>query len=98
MVPHATEHDALDFEDNGSELDLNDYSRSYKPQLRQQESDESSSSLLLSDSDDSNNSGRRARRRNGDLEIKPEIDTGEVSDSCFSFRKLWKYTGPGKEN
>jgi natural resistance-associated macrophage protein len=30
-----------------------------------------------------------------DLEIKPEIDTGSVSDSCFSFKKLWKYTGPG---
>lgn len=30
-----------------------------------------------------------------DLEIKPEIDTGTVSESCFSFKKLWKYTGPG---
>ncbi|KAI8988870.1 natural resistance-associated macrophage protein-domain-containing protein [Pilobolus umbonatus] len=29
------------------------------------------------------------------LEIKPEIDTGTVSDDCFSFRKLWKYMGPG---
>ncbi|KAG2223121.1 hypothetical protein INT45_005677 [Circinella minor] len=97
MVPHATEHDTLDFDDNESELDLlNDYGRSYKPQQLQQ-SDESSSSLLLSDVDDNNNNnnGRRPRRRNTDLEIKPEIDTGEVSDSCFSFKKLWKYTGPG---
>jgi natural resistance-associated macrophage protein len=31
-----------------------------------------------------------------DLEIKPEIDTGTVSESCFSFKKLWKYMGPGK--
>jgi natural resistance-associated macrophage protein len=30
-----------------------------------------------------------------DLEIKPEIDTGSVSESCFSFKKLWKYMGPG---
>lgn len=30
-----------------------------------------------------------------DLEIKPEIDTGNVSESCFSFKKLWKYMGPG---
>ncbi|KAF7729633.1 hypothetical protein EC973_004006 [Apophysomyces ossiformis] len=30
-----------------------------------------------------------------DLDIKPEIDTGKVSQSCFSFKKLWKYTGPG---
>ncbi|KAI8381421.1 natural resistance-associated macrophage protein-domain-containing protein [Radiomyces spectabilis] len=30
-----------------------------------------------------------------DLEIKPEIDTGDVSDACFSFKKLWKYAGPG---
>ncbi|KAI8990991.1 natural resistance-associated macrophage protein-domain-containing protein [Mycotypha africana] len=29
-----------------------------------------------------------------DLDIKPEIDTGQVSDSWFSFKKLWKYTGP----
>lgn len=33
-----------------------------------------------------------------DLEIKPEIDTGTVSESCFSFKKLWKYMGPGKNN
>lgn len=31
-----------------------------------------------------------------DLDIKPEIDTGRVSESCFSFKKLWKYMGPGK--
>lgn len=31
-----------------------------------------------------------------ELDIKPEVDTGTVSESCFSFRKLWKYTGPGK--
>ncbi|GAA5800892.1 hypothetical protein HPULCUR_006331 [Helicostylum pulchrum] len=30
-----------------------------------------------------------------ELDIKPEVDTGTVSESCFSFRKLWKYTGPG---
>lgn len=37
------------------------------------------------------------RRRPADgHEFKPEIDTGEVSDSCFSWRKLWKYTGPGR--
>ncbi|KAI7903370.1 natural resistance-associated macrophage protein-domain-containing protein [Cokeromyces recurvatus] len=30
-----------------------------------------------------------------DLEIKPEVDTGRVSESCFSFKKLWKYMGPG---
>ncbi|KAI8064838.1 natural resistance-associated macrophage protein-domain-containing protein [Gilbertella persicaria] len=30
-----------------------------------------------------------------DLEIKPEIDTGAVSKSMFSFKKLWKYMGPG---
>ena len=31
-----------------------------------------------------------------DLDIKPEIDTGRVSESCFSFKKLWKYMGPGE--
>jgi hypothetical protein len=31
-----------------------------------------------------------------DLEIKPEVDTGRVSESCFSFKKLWTYMGPGK--
>jgi natural resistance-associated macrophage protein len=30
-----------------------------------------------------------------ELEIKPEVDTGAVSDEWFSFKKLWKYTGPG---
>ncbi|KAI9274443.1 hypothetical protein BDA99DRAFT_497490 [Phascolomyces articulosus] len=94
MVPHATEnaHDALDFDDNESELGfMNEFAYSYKPQQRDSSSDDSSS-LLLSESDDN---GRGARRRNTDLEIKPEIDTGDVSNSCFSFRKLWKYTGPG---
>ncbi|CDH49004.1 natural resistance-associated macrophageprotein [Lichtheimia corymbifera JMRC:FSU:9682] len=45
----------------------------------------------------STGSGDNVRRRQttNDLEFKPEIDTGDVSDSCFSFRKLWKYTGPG---
>ena len=27
--------------------------------------------------------------------IEAEIDTGEVEDA-FSWRKLWKYTGPGE--
>ncbi|KAI7870444.1 hypothetical protein BDF14DRAFT_93958 [Spinellus fusiger] len=31
----------------------------------------------------------------GDMDIKPEISTGPVTDEWFSFRKLWKYTGPG---
>lgn len=46
---------------------------------------------------DPNNTGRRARwRTDSGHEFKPEVDTGEVSDSCFSWRKLWKYTGPGR--
>lgn len=40
--------------------------------------------------------GSSSRLFGDDLEIKPEIDTGTVSESCFSFKKLWKYTGPGK--
>lgn len=30
-----------------------------------------------------------------ELDIKPEIDTGQVSEAYFSFKKLWKYMGPG---
>lgn len=30
-----------------------------------------------------------------ELDIKPEIDTGQVSEAFFSFKKLWKYMGPG---
>jgi hypothetical protein len=30
-----------------------------------------------------------------DLDIKPEVDTGKVSESYFSFKKLWTYLGPG---
>ncbi|KAI9023101.1 natural resistance-associated macrophage protein-domain-containing protein [Phycomyces nitens] len=30
-----------------------------------------------------------------DLDIKPEVDTGTVTDEWFSFKKLWKYAGPG---
>lgn len=43
--------------------------------------------------------GTTSRTIFGDeLDIKPEVDTGRVSESCFSFRKLWKYTGPGNDN
>lgn len=48
-------------------------------------------------SDTSNSSGSGSRLFGEDLDIKPEIDTGRVSESCFSFKKLWKYMGPGKE-
>jgi hypothetical protein len=30
-----------------------------------------------------------------DTELKAEIDTGNVSDQWFSFKKLWTYAGPG---
>ncbi|KAI8576749.1 hypothetical protein K450DRAFT_255393 [Umbelopsis ramanniana AG] len=30
-----------------------------------------------------------------DTELKAEIDTGDVSDQWFSFKKLWTYAGPG---
>ncbi|CAO3635316.1 unnamed protein product [Mucor hiemalis] len=46
-------------------------------------------------SDTSNSSGSGSRLFGDDLDIKPEIDTGRVSESCFSFKKLWKYMGPG---
>lgn len=42
-------------------------------------------------------SGSSNRLFGEELDIKPEIDTGQVSESCFSFKKLWKYMGPGKE-
>lgn len=31
-----------------------------------------------------------------DIDMKAEIDTGEVSEQWFSFKKLWTYAGPGK--
>ncbi|CAO3695290.1 unnamed protein product [Umbelopsis ramanniana] len=30
-----------------------------------------------------------------DTELKAEVDTGDVSDQWFSFKKLWAYAGPG---
>lgn len=30
-----------------------------------------------------------------ELEIKAEVQSGRVSDSCFSFKKLWIFLGPG---
>ncbi|KAG2185660.1 hypothetical protein INT44_002453 [Umbelopsis vinacea] len=30
-----------------------------------------------------------------DTELKAEVDTGDVSDQWFSFKKLWMYAGPG---
>jgi hypothetical protein len=31
-----------------------------------------------------------------DTELKAEVDTGDVSDQWFSFKKLWAYAGPGE--
>jgi hypothetical protein len=31
-----------------------------------------------------------------DTELKAEVDTGDVSDQWFSFKKLWTYAGPGE--
>ena len=43
--------------------------------------------------DEQNATKRRISLGNNRL-IEAEIDTGEVEDA-FSWRKLWKYTGPG---
>ncbi|KAI9497820.1 natural resistance-associated macrophage protein-domain-containing protein [Zychaea mexicana] len=93
MVPHDASHLHDDLDDESEMGLMNEYAYSFKPQ--QPDGDGSENASLLSEE---STSGRRARRRSGgaaDLEFKPEIDTGGVSDSCFSFKKLWKYTGPG---
>lgn len=37
-----------------------------------------------------------ASRFLNDTDLKAEIDTGDVSEQWFSFKKLWAYAGPGK--
>jgi hypothetical protein len=86
MVPH----DARRL----SEEDLNVFSLmdQQDPLISKNERFEDITSVAASTSTSPSSSGLFGE----DLEIKPEIDTGTVSESCFSFKKLWKYTGPGK--
>lgn len=86
MVPHDASHLYDDDEDDTEMSLLNDYGYPYKARP----SDEATEGSTGSEDN------VRRRPTTNDLEFKPEIDTGDVSDSCFSFRKLWKYTGPGK--
>lgn len=79
MVPHDARH-SIDDLDIFSLNDLQDPLLAKNERLETNSTTSSSSSSgLFGD----------------DLEIKPEIDTGSVSESCFSFKKLWKYMGPG---
>ncbi|KAI8387483.1 natural resistance-associated macrophage protein-domain-containing protein [Blakeslea trispora] len=87
MVPHdarRTSEEGLDI------LNLLEYEEGLSNTKKRHHS--SSDSDNLSDSISSENNSRLFGQ---DLEIKPEIDTGAVSESMFSFKKLWAYMGPG---
>ncbi|ORZ01583.1 natural resistance-associated macrophage protein-domain-containing protein [Syncephalastrum racemosum] len=102
MVPHENSRLPEDLDDDPelSLLQLDDFQPHH---TKRHHVDSDSPIHYASQSDDDSldgaslgsERGRRRRRRSDDLEIKPEINTGSVSDSCFSFKKLWKYTGPG---
>ncbi|KAK4510332.1 uncharacterized protein ATC70_004762 [Mucor velutinosus] len=95
MVPH----DARRLPENDDDLDiftLADYEDPLLPKnerFNESQSHQPLSSAAQQQRTDAANS--TSRLFGDDLEIKPEIDTGTVSESCFSFKKLWKYTGPG---
>jgi len=95
MVPH----DARRLSENDDDLDiftLTDYQDPLLPKNeRFNESQSHQPPSPQQQQRTNNNSSGTSRLFGDDLEIKPEIDTGTVSESCFSFKKLWKYTGPG---
>lgn len=94
MVPHdarrlSEDDDLFDFMEYDDPLIAKDESFKQKIASTHSSSDNSNSS-----SSSSGSSGG-SRLFGDDLDIKPEIDTGRVSESFFSFKKLWKYMGPG---
>ncbi|KAL0140581.1 natural resistance-associated macrophage protein-domain-containing protein [Mucor lusitanicus] len=92
MVPH----DARRLSENDDDLDiftLTDYQDPLLP--KNERFNESQSHLPSSPTQQQRTNNSSSGLFGDDLEIKPEIDTGTVSESCFSFKKLWKYTGPG---
>lgn len=95
MVPHDTRR----LSENDDDLDiftLTDYQDPLIPKNERQSHLPSSPTQQRTNTTNNNNNNNSTSRLFGDdLEIKPEIDTGTVSESCFSFKKLWKYTGPG---
>ncbi|KAI9478131.1 MAG: natural resistance associated macrophage protein [Benjaminiella poitrasii] len=83
MVPH----DARQLSDDDSDVyTLRDYD---DPLFSKHE--RLSNDIIYTTQNSTSNSGLFGE----DLEIKPEVDTGKVSESCFSFKKLWMYMGPG---
>lgn len=96
MVPHdarrlSEDDDLFDFMEYDDPLNAKDESFKQKIASTHSSSDNSNSS-----SSSSSGSSGGSRLFGDDLDIKPEIDTGRVSESFFSFKKLWKYMGPGK--
>ncbi|GAN01137.1 solute carrier family 11 member 1 [Mucor ambiguus] len=95
MVPH----DARRLSENDDDLDiftLTDYEDPLLPKNeRFNESQSHQPTSPTQQQQRMNATDSTSRLFGDDLEIKPEIDTGTVSESCFSFKKLWKYTGPG---
>lgn len=94
MVPHDASHfqEELDDSELGM-LNLDEFGFSYSK--RQEQANDNPTEDDGSIKSDEGQGRRPGRRRLMDSEIKVEVDTGAVSDSCFSFKKLWKYTGPG---
>ncbi|KAI9312836.1 natural resistance-associated macrophage protein-domain-containing protein [Dichotomocladium elegans] len=102
-MPLDASHSHEDLGDDNEMALLSNYSFTFKgrPSLLHRDS----SSIASSEEQEMHTRQRQPQRagamgaaalpgRNIDIEFKPEIDTGDVSDSCFSFKKLWKYTGP----
>lgn len=95
MVPHDARR--LSQDEDLDIFTLTDYQEPLIPKDErfvdgQSQSQQPSRTTTASSSSNTSSSGLFG----DDLEIKPEIDTGTVSESCFSFKKLWKYTGPGE--